>query len=490
MAKKQKPEGLKVGLGAWVALAAVVVVLLAFVYLNPQKAQDGKGTAALQAESPAAKLLLSAYDKGAGVGAYAMNYSLKDEQGEVFYFVSSNGTHGYVMESRPIFGVSEGWFGKNESQDILCLRNRGDYYCAVVGVNAEAKKIAASLKAWLPNREVFAAQKKAFEKHIQAGALAFKGEIVEEKVGGFDARKIVYETRYGDLTVRQLSELGISPDATPQEREVTYWIDKATGMIVKAAVVVEVNGVPYGISETTYYSIEPKARIPPAPEPATTTAGFVQMYKVVARNYLDVTGCLSLGRNESWQCLKNLAVEKRSWDVCKFIKNTDVYEQCTMIVAHDTYNEVLCGKLTKYADDCYISVVSVKGNFEACRLLKNQSLMEACSAAAARGKKLQDERLEQLRRLEASKNCKTDADCFVPASASHLCVPKNATAPFGEAGPYAKCFENLPCGCQDGFCGFVKNETYYDCVKEVEDRGLEEFIHAKINESRSGQAAG
>jgi len=63
---------------------------------------------------------------------------------------------------------------------------------------------------------------------------------------------------------------------------------------------------------------------------------------------------------------------------------------------------------------------------------------------------------------------------------------RNTTKEFAnEASPLNACFKDLPCACNEGYCGFRKNNTFYKCISEVEGLELEKYINSLVNQSNS-----
>ena len=84
-------------------------------------------------------------------------------------------------------------------------------------------------------------------------------------------------------------------------------------------------------------------------------------------------------------------------------------------------------------------------------------------------------------KLYASRNCANDTDCMVFGNQNQYCAPKGTTTQFANGTSlFYACLKGVPCGCQEGFCGFAKNDTYYNCTNAVEDQQLEEYIKSLI----------
>jgi hypothetical protein len=185
-------------------------------------------------------------------------------------------------------------------------------------------------------------------------------------------------------------------------------------------------------------------------------------------------------------CLKSLASEKNDWEICKLITNKMDYEACTLIVAQNTNNKVLCEKLDYLGDDCYITVAGQTGNFDLCKNLKNLSLAGNCTQAATEGAKKVAEEQEALHKSLDYRDCGISADCRVFGNANQYCAARNSTGQFGnDSSPVNTCFINLPCSCNDGYCSFNKSDSFYRCVSDVENLELEQYINTLTNKSNS-----
>lgn len=467
-----------------VLVAAVVVLIIAGVMYFGQGGKESQPpveqpkTAPL--ETPVAKLLLSAFDAGARMQDFELAYAVNENGVESEYQLRSAGGNSYVNISGN-FGNLRGYFGGENASDVLCLTYAGENRCALVQNNSDASQIAASLKIQLPDAKTFLAQKSQVAKLINVGAIKLDAEIVDARVGAFDTRKISYSLDYRKLTVEQLLAVGISPDdpslASITEQRVSYWIDKKTGMIVKSMATYKENLFPNAYGTEYLGLVVGAANVPAAPMGVVETASFVSFYKRAETDFQAKQSCLNLAAPEQAPCLKNLASQKLDWEVCKLIKDSREYEACTLIVAQGTNNHVLCEKLDLYADDCYISVAGQTGNFELCKNLKNASLLSSCTASATEGNRRVSSEQETLRKMLDYRDCGVDSDCRTFGNANQYCAPKNSTKQFanGSSGVLA-CFASLPCGCNDGYCSFKKNETYYQCVNKAEEAELEQYI--------------
>lgn len=480
MAEKKKGNDTKV-----LALVAVVIVLAiagATYFGQGGKAAPPQNETpkAAPLETPAAKLLLSAFDAGARMRDFGLAYAVNENGATSAYQLRSAGINSWVNISGS-FGNLQGYFGGNNASDVLCLTYAGESRCALAQNNSDAAKIAASLKIQLPDAKTFLAQKSQIAKLINVGAIKLDAGAIDERVGDFDAQKIAYSLDYRKLTVDQLASVGISPSdpslASVSDQKVSYWIDRKTGMIVRSRATFKENLIP-NTYETEYSELVlGETALPPAPKGVVETASFVAFYKRAESDFTAKQSCLNLAAGEQAACLKSMAAQRRDWEVCRLISDKKEYEACTLIVAQSTNNYVLCGKLELYADDCHISVAGQTGNFELCRNLKNASLIPQCAKAATEGTRKASLEQEALRKALEYRNCAVESDCGTFGNANQYCAPKNSTiqAANGSSAVLA-CFKNLPCGCNEGYCGFRKNDTYYQCINNAEEAELEKYI--------------
>jgi hypothetical protein len=473
-------------------LIAAVALLLggAFVYFGqkgqePPKPFDGKAALA----SPQAKLLLSALEAGEKLKDYSMKYGVIENEVSTEYAIEKAGNGSFVKVSG-LFGSVEGHFGRANQSDVVCLDYKKVLKCAAVSNETEIVEIANGMRIVLPDRKTYTAQKTQREKLIESGAINFIEEVVDEKVGPFDARRVTYLLDYSGLSVKTLLALGISPDdpsiKSTTGQKVSFWIDVKSGMVVRSLANYKEGGIAKTY-ETVYQILEttaPKARETPAN--LTSTKEFVSFYTGSQQDYLSRASCAAMAGQERDLCFASLAYNKNEPEMCGRISDTVGKERCFVLLAQSNADAGFCPNLTKLADDCYIAVASENGDFELCKKLVNSSLGTACTQAATEGQK----KLEQQRTLEelAMKNrdCAVDTDCAIKGASKQYCVAKNQSVNSGTLDTAsAKCYVGVPCACNSGYCGFGKNETFYQCVGEVETAQLEEYISSlqKKNET-------
>ena len=485
--KKNADKG-KMDAGA-IALAAVVIIaVLAAVgyyggFFSPAS-PPSNGTVAQPLAAPEAKLLLASFDKGAALDSYTINYTETDSGVKSSYFIVKNGSDSFVSV-QGMFGRMYGYFGKDNQTDVSCLAYGGSEKCAVAGNNSDMADIGASLKILRPNPTAYLSQGEDTRKHIATGAIKITPGMQSEKIGPFDTQKISYTLDYSNLTVQQMVSLGLSP--TDQSRlaltdqKVSFWIDTATGLIVKSHASYNNQGVAVAYDrEYSELSTLPGA-VPPKPMSVVVPAAFVEFYKQSTADYSSRAACFAQTGASKDACLKSIAANSGDWETCKLINSTSEYESCSLIVAQETNNYVICANLTKIADDCYIAVASETGNFDLCKLVKNASLSTACIDAATAGKKKAEANAAQMEAAYTGRNCAEDAGCKAAGNAHQYCVPANSTTVFAnDTSPLYSCLAGAPCGCNGGYCGFAKNETYYACVTAIEDEALKEYIGSLI----------
>lgn len=492
MADKQQKKEIGTGNQAMLIAVAAAIIVLAAAYVHFGQAAtplpgEKPGSSASQIDSASAKLLLASFDKGAALGGYRFDYTTNENGASSQYELAMDGNSSWVKETAD-FGSREGFFGKDNESDVLCLSYGGSRLCAVAGNDSDLQGVASDLKTMLPNKEVFLKQKERLRKHIASGAIVFSGEPVAEKVGAFGTKKVSYTLNYRNLTVQQLIAIGVSPNdptlTSITDQEVAYWIDDESGLVVKSSATWRENLIP-NTYRTEYASVETGNVEVPSPAGGVIEAGaFLKFYANAVQDYQAKLVCMASPQPERDSCFKSVAAERNDWEICKKISSEQEYESCTIIVAYNTNNHVLCEKLSLLGDDCYISVASKTGNFELCKNLKNTSLSSSCADAAAAGKKaVEAQDAIDRKRFEAS-NCKVDSDCRIAGNAGQYCVPSNNTGPFAnESSAAFACLRGVPCGCMDGFCGFAKDDPYYACVSRVENKAIEEYINALTSNS-------
>jgi hypothetical protein len=330
---------------------------------------------------------------------------------------------------------------------------------------------------------------------IEAGAIKLSPVVTDELVGGFDTKKVSYSIDYRNLTVQQLTSIGLTPNdpSIYSTTQVAHWIDKNMMLDVKTHADIYQNGAKVGVYDNEYDVLElGGAAIPPKPSDVVETGSFVQAYNQWIGDLLAKESCAVKQQTEADECFKALAIRKRNWDDCKLIKGNGAFEACTLIIAQSTNNAVLCEKLTALADDCYIAIAGETGNYELCRKLYNTSLLANCTDAAADGKRKKDEEQQVLAKQVGLLGCGTDSDCKAQGAHKQFCMPKNSTGvPSGaEDNPLYACLSGVVCSCQQGSCGFNKTAAYYSCISDVEEALTRDFIAGLIPNNATNSASG
>ncbi len=466
-----------------IVLVAAVFLLIGAGVVYFQQGQPPATTplpAGANASSAAVKTLLGAFEKGEALNDYSLEYRTDDNGQKNTYKLKKNDNGSWVQVDGN-FGDMQGYFDANTSNDVVCLTYSNETVCAKTLNQTGANEIAASLKILLPDKKTYSAQKEQMTKLIAAGAIVVNPNTTDEQVGLFDTVRVSYVLDYRGLTVKQLQAIGLSPNdpslTNVVDQKVSFWIDKKTGFAVKSSATYTENLVPKKY-DMTYSLVDlNRGSMPAVPEKLSGTDSLVVFYSQAERDYGQRATCNNMQPNERDLCFKNAAVGSKKWDFCKQIKNQTVYEECSLIVAQSTNNYWLCANLTIMADDCYISVAGETGDFSLCKKLKNSSLSDACTASAKDGKTKMDAKDEAYRRLVIARNCNASSDCRLEGNFKQYCASKNATGPFrNETDAVLKCYKYAPCGCSDGYCAFSKNETYYQCVNDIENNQLEQFL--------------
>ena len=462
-AKNGKVDYKLYGIAAVVLAAALAAAGFYGGFFSPAPAQPASGTAALPLATPEARLLLASFDSGAALTDYTLKYSANDNGAKSSYVLVKNGSSSYVGV-RGAFGSMEGFFGRDNTTDIVCLAYGGAQKCAVTGNDTGMAEIAASLKILLPTSTAYLNQKDDTRKLISTGAIRLVGGMANETVGAYDTQKISYILDYSNLTVQQMITLGISPSDESllaiTDQNVEFWIDRKTGLMIKSHATYNNRGTP-GFYDTEYAEAGPEpSQMPSRPGTIVSTEGFADFYARSTNDYAVRAACFAKSGSGRWACIKNIAVGKGNWEDCKLIEDQNEYEICSLIVAQETHNHLICGELPGLADECYIAVVGETGNLELCKSLGNMSLAQTCAQAAAAGKKELEEAAAEAEKLRAGRNCVDDAGCKTFGNAGQHCAPANTTGDYAnETSPLFACLDGVPCGCLEGYCGFAKNES-------------------------------
>lgn len=486
--EKAKKEGTNYklyGVAAIVLIAALAAVgYYGGFFSKPVAPPAGNSTAVLPLATPEARLLLASFDNGAALSDYELAYTANDNGAKSNYTLAKNGSDSWVRV-RGNFGEMQGFFGKDNASDVVCLEYGSVAKCALAGNNTDMADIAASLKILQPSSTAYLGQKDDTRKLISAGAIKLASGMSEEKVGPFDTRKITYTLDFSNLTVQQMVSLGRSPNdeslLAVTDQSVTFWIDEKSGLMVKSHATYKNRGTP-GFYDTEYSVASASTpKIPDRPGAIVATVAFVDFYSASTGDYASKAACFAKTGSEKYSCIKSIAVAGDSWETCKLIGDAKEYESCTLIIAQDTRNPVLCGTLSLLGDECYIAVASETGDFGLCKNLLNQSMGSACNQAAAAGQKLMDEQAAAEAKIYAARNCKMDSDCRTFGNENQYCEPGNSTKQFAnQTGLLYACLKGVPCSCLEGFCGFAKNDTYYTCASKAEDALFEAYIKSLI----------
>lgn len=495
MAKETKGSDNTMKIIAGIALVAVILIAAAYF-----GGFFGKGTDSTQQAPPSqfsynsTKIFLQSFDRGAALSEYSLAYADNDNGAKTTYRLMVNRTDSWIGVNGE-FGSLEGFFRANNSSDTICLTYKDETKCAEVVENDTSREIANGLVILKPTRDAYAAQKLETTKSITAGAITMSSGITEEKVGPFDTQRIEYDLDYRNVTVQALTSLGLSPnDAslyTTTDQHVIFWIDKASGLIVKIRATYKENSQP-GYFEREYSVAQPTApALPARPASLVSATSLVQFYSAAEQDYSDRLACGSLPAAERDACYKTLAVDRNNWEICKQINSTTEYERCMVILAQNTRNDVLCERLSLFADECHISVAGETGDFGLCKNLVNTSLNEDCISSASLGRQKQEALQQQYEQQASARNCNINDDCVMAGNANQFCVPKNVSGTYvNETSPLFSCLEGVPCGCNSGYCGFAKNETYYQCVDAIELeelKGYLEYLSHPANGTNSSQ---
>ena len=491
-AAKQSANAGKSNANMIITIAAVIVVLAAaYFYLSMANGTPKNGVPPVQVnqtDTQAAKLLLASFDNEGALKDYSVAYSDTDSGGTLNYQIEKNASNSWV-EVEGGFGSMQGFFGANNTTDIVCLDYANTTRCTMAGKDAHAQNVANTLRVYLFDSKTDSTLKAQTIQLIQAGVITFSPVVADGQVGQFETKKISYTLDYSHLTLQQMASLGIANDqslASISNWTVSLWIDKATGMNVKSQASYSDGGaLMLHNREYSRLALGTPA-LPAAPGALVSVGAFSEFYQISQADYSAVLSCEPLAGSDRDGCYKSVATDRNSYSLCQKISDQKEFESCALIVASATNQSAYCQNLTMLADDCYISVAGNTGDYSLCQNLMNASLVPVCSQAAAQGKQIAEAAAAAAQARENAKNCVADTDCKMAGNEKQYCVPasSNITYPYDNA-PENMCLNGIPCGCQSGFCGFAKNETYYACLSNVEDALLQQFI---VNESNKGNA--
>jgi len=477
-------------------VAIVVVAIAAIIFMGqgaPQAPPAGSINNTKAIDTPMAKLLLAAFDRGAALGNYYLEYYISDNGAASNYTMASDGNFSWSNVKGP-FGAVEGYFSGNNSTDTICLAYAGTTKCTLVGSNNNTQRIAANLKTLLPDRRTYQSQKGQTEKLLQFGAIAFEGGLVGETVQGFSAKKITYSLDYQNLTVQQLSAIGMSPGdrslLTLTDQKVSFWIDDKTGLVVKSLATYKNSGAAFKY-ETAYSGLAVgSTQVPQRPNSTISTSEFLKFYSESESDYVAKETCGAMNGTDKSQCFKGLALDKKDLGLCMRIDNAVEQENCGLILAQATGDARICSSLKLFKDDCYINVAGKMGDYEICKQLANATRTAECAKAAGDGGKKLAAEQSLNGQPTTPKNCKVDADCLAFGASKQYCAQKNTTQKFGnETSDFASCFAKTECGCDEGYCKTRKNDTYYECVDAVETDLLRGYVMQIANQTLIGNGS-
>ncbi|MEM4633575.1 MAG: hypothetical protein QW275_00285 [Candidatus Anstonellaceae archaeon] len=462
-------------------LAAAVVVFFTVIFFAQAPNQ------AASSGSQAAELLLSAYEKGEQISTYQFEYSQGSEGEMSNYLLANDGEKSFVRVEGS-FGAIEGYFFQGTPQ-VICLTYEEKKQCGEVGNHTGLNELASNLKAIFPSKSAYQQQRKLFENLIKFGAIRFEGEVVSDYVGTLSAKKISYFLNYRNLTVQQLALLGITPsslEGLQKEQRVSFWIDDESGLIARTLADYEENGKIKSY-ETIYRKIDLSAPEDISiPNSTISPSRFYQFYVQSKEDFLAKERCRLAEEKEQPVCYRNLAYQKKDANVCRMISDLQEQEVCKLIIAQQTIDGNICGTMQIYADDCYINVAGQSGKAEICEKIANKSRFEECINASVIGhRKLEEQRLRE-EQAKLPQNCLVDEDCKVYGGSGQFCAPKNTTEVFGnETTEFGVCYAAIPCGCVEGYCKFKKDEEFYSCVDEIEERLMKEYLLELIEKKKT-----
>ncbi|VVC01686.1 Uncharacterised protein [uncultured archaeon] len=483
--------------GKILAIALLACALLLFGCSGSQSQQQpAQQPAANQslAQKEAATLLLSSFDRGAALSSYSLAYTDSQGNRSSSYEIISNSTDSYVSISNEL-GKYEAFFHANESQNQICFTNKeSQTACTLVVKNESTEQNANNMKAYLISAKSYLDEKSQTQRLINYGVIRFTGPVADEQAGAFSTKKVQYTLSYGNLTVNQLSSIGISP-SSPElaytNQVITYWFDRQTGLLVKGKISYSDAGQDVSFQREFTRIQAGSATLQQPAAPLSTKAQFFNFVSKAEKDYTEMAACASKQGAEQDTCYKTAAVNNNDASICTKISNTTAAEQCVVAAAQATADASLCALLPSLSDDCYIAVAGENGDSNLCKSLKNTSLGSDCIAAAASGKQKQDELEQQKQQQENAHNCALGADCETAGNANQYCIPRNSnlTLPINNFSTYA-CLKDVPCGCNAGFCAFAKNETYYSCVDAVEDKEFKAYIEALAHPANATNETG
>jgi len=154
--------------------------------------------------------------------------------------------------------------------------------------------------------------------------------VADAQVGQFSTQKVTYRLDYSSQTVQALNAIGVSPNdpvvLATTDYIVTYWVDRATGLLVKSKTAYKYNLMPQSY-EVEYTALKASApdRMPEAPA-IIDTASFAVFLRSSLEDYQGKAACLGQPASPRDSCLKNLATDRNSWEVCGLIGDKTEYE--------------------------------------------------------------------------------------------------------------------------------------------------------------------
>ncbi|MEM4554296.1 MAG: hypothetical protein QXT25_00395 [Candidatus Anstonellaceae archaeon] len=464
------------------AAALFAIAALVLIYFTSQQA-------ASKPQSTAEELFINALQKDLELENSYLRYIDIENKVRKSYTVLKGSNVSWVKEEGE-YGALEAFFSNNSS--VLCLTYMQNRKCTDE-FDSNTQQLLRYLSTRLPEKQAAQQNIQLTKKLIEVGAIKFSNEIDLEKVGKFEAQKIKYNLDYRHLTVQNLTAIGISPNDpriySVVDWEVLSWIDKKSGRLVKSQTRYNQNGLIYSFVREFEEIEVPTSRVVEKPTEVVGKEQFAVFYTAAEEDYSAKQTCLVLQEQERWGCLKGLAVEKKSEEICNLIGHTQERERCFLILAQLTRNEEICARLQEFGDDCYIAVVSEIGKKELCSMLKNQDLTEVCQRAVLIGERKEAERKAEEEQRLAGRNCQTDQDCYVAGNQNQYCVPLSNKGPFvNETSPLFDCLKGVACGCVEGYCAFKKDQKYYECVNRVEDEMIKEMISSFIKNQSEKQS--
>lgn len=354
-------------------LVAAYFIYITFLPLTKPEVEENHTTMDTTAGAMLAKnILMKSLERGQDSKQYL--YSYIEERG---YFpttvtLKSNASRKYVSYESAL-SKREIFFLEN-NETILCVTDGASHACSSVGNNSELKDYLNDARSLLASNTAIVTNILRIDFLIKKGAIVFdSAAVVNTTVDGRQCTRIKYTLDFSNLTLDDLSKIGMSPAdpaiLTTKVYNYTLCIDPQTYDTYELTTEYNTNTGPkfYRKKVQVVEWDKEQTIIPPENLTNGTAVGLLKIAldetRQVARcyngdtaaiescisnmgmNYLNEKICTLSGSKADF-CLLVVATKRGATDVCKLMSQPEKTEACYFEVAAAVKNETYCDLIT------------------------------------------------------------------------------------------------------------------------------------------------